>query len=45
MQIPELFFIGRIKLYLKVGNDIIQAEISVDILKGEGAHGGKDFVE
>lgn len=33
------------KLYLKVGNDIIQAEISVDILKGEGAHGREDFVE
>lgn len=36
---------GRSKLYLKVGNDIIQTERSVDTLKGEGTYGREDFVE
>lgn len=45
MQVPGLFFIGRIKLYLKMGNDIILAEGSVYLAKGEGAHGREDFME
>ncbi len=45
MQIPKLFFMRRPKLYLKMDNDIIQAKRSVDILKGEYAHGREDFME
>lgn len=39
------FFMRMPKLYLKMDNDIIQTERSVDTLKGEGTYGREDFVE